>query len=154
LGHELGHLRHRHGMRMLVQAAAIGTLASLVIGDFNAMLAAAPALLAQAAYSRDAEREADAESVSVLRSSGRSPAVMVGFFERAEAWRRAGRPELSASAPAAAASAPVPKASAPRSAHADPGALDVGIASHPTDAERIAFFRAAAREGPAAAASR
>jgi len=153
LGHEVGHLRHRHGMRMLVQAAAIGTLASLVIGDLNTLLAAAPALLAQAAYSRDAEREADAESVAVLRSSGRSPAVMVGFFERIDAWRRVGRPESSASAPALAASAPMAMASAPRATHTNGDAVGVGIASHPTDAERVAFFRAAAREATPPAAS-
>jgi len=154
LGHELGHLRHRDGMRMVVQAAAIGTLASLVIGDFNTLLAAAPALLAQAAYSRDAEREADAESVAVLRSSGRSPAVMVRFFERAQAWREAGRPDLSASEPANAASMPAATASAPRRARADAEALDIGIASHPADAERVAFFRAAARSDTAASAPR
>lgn len=82
LGHELGHVRHRDGMRMLLQASAVGVLASAVVGDFSSLLAAVPVVLGQSAYSRDAERRADAEAVRLLRDAGLSPAVMVGFFEK------------------------------------------------------------------------
>ena len=82
LGHELGHVKHRDGMRMLLQASAVGVLASAVVGDFNSLLAAVPVVLGQSAYSRDAERRADAEAVRLLRDAGLSPAVMVGFFEK------------------------------------------------------------------------
>ncbi len=122
LGHELGHVRRRHGMRLLVQATLIGTAASIAWGDFSAVLAAAPALLGQSAYSRDFEREADDDAISLLRANGLSPAVMVELFER-----------LAASRPAADV--------------ADKGgAFDLGIAlaSHPADAERMRRFLAAA----------
>lgn len=121
LGHELGHVRHRHGMRMLVQATLIGTAASLALGDFSSVLAAAPALLGQSAYSRDFEREADDDAVALLRANGISPAVMVELFERLEAHR----------APAGADTK---------------GGFDLGIAlaSHPADAERVQRFREAA----------
>ena len=82
LAHELGHVRHRDGMRLLLQASAIGVLASVVIGDFSSLLAAAPVMLGQSAYSRDAERRADAESARILRDAGLSPAVMVGLFDK------------------------------------------------------------------------
>ncbi|TXC67082.1 M48 family metallopeptidase [Piscinibacter aquaticus] len=82
LAHELGHVRHRDGMRMLIQASAVGVLASVVVGDFNSLLATVPVVLGQSAYSRDAERRADAESVRLLRDAGLSPAVMVTFFEK------------------------------------------------------------------------
>ena len=82
LAHELGHVRHRDGMRMLLQASAIGVLASVVIGDFSSLLAAVPVMLGQSAYSREAERRADAEAARLLRDAGHSPAVMVGFFEK------------------------------------------------------------------------
>lgn len=82
LGHELGHVRHRDGMRMLLQASAVGVLASAVVGDFSSLLAAVPVVLGQSAYSRDAERRADAEAVQLMRHAGLSPAVMVGFFEK------------------------------------------------------------------------
>lgn len=82
LAHELGHVRHRDGMRMLIQASAVGVLASVVVGDFNSLLATVPVVLGQSAYSREAERRADAESARLLRDAGLSPAVMVTFFEK------------------------------------------------------------------------
>ncbi|HEX7439190.1 MAG TPA: M48 family metallopeptidase [Caldimonas sp.] len=123
LAHELGHVRQRHAMRMVVQATAIGAVASLVLGDFSSLLASAPALLSQASYSRDAEREADAESVRVLRAAGISPAAMVTFFEKIAQWRNAD----SASGGSAGSSG-----------------LGIAIASHPADQERVRFFRQAA----------
>lgn len=149
VAHEIGHVRHRHGMRMLVQASAIGVLASAVVGDFNALLATVPVWLGQAAYSRDAEREADADAARILKQAGISPAVMVNFFEKIATWRPPRRPG-AASAPAEAASEPAkgepasPRAESPPSRHSEPG-LGIAIASHPADAERIRFFEEAAR---------
>lgn len=85
LAHEWGHVRHRHGMHGLMRATLVGALASLLVGDFSSLLAAAPVLLVQQSYSRDFEREADAESVRVLRAAGHSPAAMVEFFRRVRA---------------------------------------------------------------------
>lgn len=125
LGHELGHVQHRHGLRLLVQAGAIAALSSVVLGDFSTLLAGVPVLLGQASYSRDAEREADAHAVTVLKAAGISPAVMAGFFEKIA-------PRASQDGPA--------QGQSPR---ASPG-LGIAIASHPADEERIRFFRDAA----------
>lgn len=119
LGHEFGHVHHRHGMRGIVQAMLVGALASVAVGDFSTLLAGAPALLAQMAYSRDFEREADAESVQVLRAAGLSPAAMTVLFERL-AERRG------------------------RDGDDGEGLLRIALASHPVDAERLRFFREAA----------
>ena len=119
LAHELGHVRHRHGMRMLLQASAIGVLASVIVGDFNSLLAAVPVVLGQASYSREAEREADAESVRVMKAAGISPAAMLRFFEAVSAWRDKNG--------------------------AGDSWLGIAIASHPADAERVRFFEEAAR---------
>ena len=123
LGHELGHVRQRHGMRQLVQASLIGTASSLAWGDFSSLLATAPVLLGQMAYSRDFEREADAEAITLLRANGLSPLVMVELFKRLQTSR-------------------------PKSADAKTTkhSFDLGIAfaSHPQDAERIQVFRDAA----------
>lgn len=121
LAHELGHLQHRHGMRSLLQAAALGVLASLVIGDASGLLAGAPVLLGHAAYSREAEREADAECARLLAGAGVSPTLMLRFFDGIEA-QDATR-------------------------HA-PAWLGISIASHPADAERRRFFAAAAAAKP------
>jgi Zn-dependent protease with chaperone function len=121
LGHELGHLRHRHGMRMLVQAGIVGAATGALFGDFSSLLALVPTWLAQASYSRDAEREADAEAVQLLRANGISPAVMARFFDVVHPGRAGG-------------------------GNAAEGAPELALASHPADAERKAFFERAAAQ--------
>jgi Zn-dependent protease with chaperone function len=122
LAHELGHVRRRHGMRMLVQATLISSAAAIAWGDFSSVLATAPALLGQSAYSRDFEREADDDAIALLRANGLSPAVMVELFERLARSR--------AAADATAANGPFD--------------LGIALASHPADAERMQRFRDAA----------
>lgn len=147
LAHELGHVRHRHGMRSLVQVALLGTVTGIAFGDFSTLLAGAPLLLGQMAYSRDFEREADAESVHVLRAAGHSPDAMVVFFERARQWqaRRDGEHPSARDGerPSGAdGGRPSGRGGAPRGPSFD---LPIALASHPADAERIRFFRDAAR---------
>jgi predicted Zn-dependent protease len=71
LAHVMGHLHYRHGMVLLTQVSARGTVASVVWGDFSGMLASISVLLRTAAYSRDAERQADAFAAKVLIDLGR-----------------------------------------------------------------------------------
>ena len=87
LGHEAGHVSHRHGMRALVQSTLLGSITALAFGDFSSMLAGAPALLGHLAYSRNFEREADGEAIRLLQASGLSPELMVTVFERLQAQR-------------------------------------------------------------------
>jgi Zn-dependent protease with chaperone function len=61
LAHEVGHVRHRHALRQMLQAAGVSALAVAVLGDVSSLssiLSVAPALLS-AKHSRDFEREAD-----------------------------------------------------------------------------------------------
>ena len=72
LAHEVGHVRGRHALRQLLQAAGISSLAFALFGDVSAIsgvLSAAPALL-HAKNSRDFEREADAFAKQWLRENG------------------------------------------------------------------------------------
>ena len=124
LGHELGHVRHRHGMRMLVQAGVLAAAAAALYGDFSTFFSQIPVLLGQANYSRAFEHEADVDSVRLMRADGISPTVMATFFVKVRQ-------------PAAGASA----ASAPQMPH-----IPIALASHPADADRIKFFEDAARE--------
>jgi Zn-dependent protease with chaperone function len=119
LAHELGHVKHRHGMRLLVQAAAVGVVASVVWGDISSIAAGVPVLLGQAGYSRAAEWEADQNAARMLRHAGLSPAAMLTLFERLAEHRR--DKGLGAF-----------------------GGLGIAISSHPADEERIRFFREAA----------
>jgi Zn-dependent protease with chaperone function len=61
LAHEIGHVRGRHALRQIIQAAGVSAMALVLLGDVSTMsslVAAAPALL-QAKNSRDLEQEAD-----------------------------------------------------------------------------------------------
>jgi predicted Zn-dependent protease len=125
LAHELGHVRQRHGLRMLVQGTVLAGVSALVFGDFSTLFAGAPAALGSARYSRDAEREADREAAHFLKAAGISPLVMVRFFEvLADKLKR------------------------PPADESDTGSAwnGLSIASHPADAERIRYFQEQARE--------
>lgn len=117
-GHELGHLQHRHGMRLLVQASLLAAASSLLIGDFSSVLAAAPVLLGQAAYSRRFEFEADQAAARLLQANGSAPQVFGELFARLQ---RAQAAEGGTSA--------------------DGGGWPTGLASHPPDTERLRRMR-------------
>ncbi|MDQ7746836.1 M48 family metallopeptidase [Hydrogenophaga pseudoflava] len=146
LAHELGHVQHRHGVRMLVQVGVLGFVTSTLWGDYSGVLATVPLWLGQAHYSREAEREADAYSVTVLRDAGLSPAVMTRLFERFALFKRCGD-EVLKPAPAGSASAckTEPGTGADDDDEEKHGFWGLGFASHPADEDRIAFFRDAAR---------
>jgi Zn-dependent protease with chaperone function len=129
LAHELGHVQQRHGLRMLVQATVLGTLSAVVLGDFSSALAMVPVLLGQAHYSRQAEHEADVHAVKVLQAAALSPAVMVTLFDKLDAQRAALK---SQNKPAS-------------DANSKGAWLGIAFSSHPSDAERVAFFRSAAQ---------
>jgi Zn-dependent protease with chaperone function len=148
LAHELGHVKHRHGVRMLVQATVLGAVGAVVLGDFSSLLAAVPVFLGQAQYSRAAEREADAHAVKVLRSANISPLVMVKMFDKIAALRKqsnnAMKPD-AAKEPASSNEATKNEANEEDESSSGGSWLGIAFASHPADADRVAFFRAAAQ---------
>ncbi|MBB3180518.1 M48 family metallopeptidase [Variovorax sp. Sphag1AA] len=119
LGHEFGHVRLRHAMRQLVQVSAVGLAVSAAFGDYGTLITSAPVLLATLGYSRDAEREADAESLRLMRSAGIPPRAMADFFEAIEQWRQ----------------------TRPSGEKDDVDFIGLAFSTHPATAERIAFFR-------------
>lgn len=125
LGHEIGHVTGRHGLRGLIQAGLLGAIGSVTFGDFSTVLASAPILMGQLAYSRDLEREADDAAIVFMHRNHIRPSVMSVFFQRI-------------------------KDKGQHKGHAAPPAGDdtdkrIGIAfsSHPADAERLAHFTSA-----------
>ncbi len=59
LGHELGHVVHRHGMKGVMRSVGLLSVAGVVLGDFSTVVASTVATLQTFHYSRDDEREAD-----------------------------------------------------------------------------------------------
>lgn len=91
LAHELGHVRERHGLRLMLQASATGLFMAWYVGDFSSLLAGAPTVLLHASYSRTMEAEADAYAVRMLKANGRSPERLATMLERLEASHRKGK---------------------------------------------------------------
>ena len=88
LAHELGHVRHRHVMRRLLEGSAIALLVAGVTGDVasaTSLAAAAPTLVLQTKFSRDNEREADAYAIELLRRAGIAPHHFGAILARMEA---------------------------------------------------------------------
>ncbi len=73
LAHEIGHLRYRHALRRLLQDSATVLLVAAVTGDLTSvasLASALPAMLLQAKYSRDFEREADEFALDTMKRHG------------------------------------------------------------------------------------
>lgn len=67
LGHEVGHLEHRHAARAMAGSSLTAALSAALFGDFSAVAAGLPTVLSQMQYSRAMELEADDEAIRVLR---------------------------------------------------------------------------------------
>lgn len=118
VAHELGHVRERHGLRLVFEAGAVSALLGWWIGDYSTLLAGAPALAAQAGYSRQHERAADAEALRVMQAADIDPRAMVQFFDALK------------------------KSDADRNGES----AAFGLATHPVDSERIRFFQQGAQQ--------
>ncbi len=91
LAHELGHVKHRHTMRRLLEGSATALIIAGVTGDVastTSLAAAAPTVLLQTKYSRDNEREADAYAVQMMRRANVDPTHLARILTRME---RSGR---------------------------------------------------------------
>lgn len=135
LGHEVGHVTLRHGMRTLIQTGLLGAATSVALGDFSSVLAGAPALIGHLAYSRDFEREADDAAISFMRANDIRPSVMVELFQRLASYRLAHESKGAAS-------------NADSDAKANAAPIGIAFSSHPADRERIARFKAADLNAP------
>lgn len=82
LCHELGHLHERHLMRRIIQGSAIGAIATVLFGDASSVVANIPAVILDLKYSRDAEAEADAYAIAMLKKNGIGLLALVHTFEK------------------------------------------------------------------------
>lgn len=69
LAHELGHVKHKHILRMMLQSIGSGVVLVMITGDisnYSDLAAGIPAILLQQGYSRDMEDEADSFALNAL----------------------------------------------------------------------------------------
>lgn len=89
IAHELGHVQHRHSLRLALQSIGAGVLLVAITGDigsFSDLAAGLPSLLLQSGYSRDMEREADAYALRWLNAACIPPrrfADLLGRIDKA-----------------------------------------------------------------------
>lgn len=88
LGHELGHLQQRHGMRSLARSFGLGALASAVWGDFSTWMVTVGTTAPLLAHSRDAEREADEAMRAFGRRIGLPAQAQVTVWQKFKALER------------------------------------------------------------------
>jgi Zn-dependent protease with chaperone function len=124
LAHERGHIERRHAMRMVLQSSVVGLVLAWYVGDVSGLLATAPAIIMQAKYSRDMEREADEYAERTMQANGLSPCLLASILDKLEASH-------------------IAKKEKEKQAAADAGkskeALDY-LSSHPATQERIGLL--------------
>ena len=85
VAHELGHVEHRHSLRLALQSIGAGVLLVAITGDigsFSDLAAGLPSLLLQTGYSRDMEREADAYALAWLNTACIPPRRFADILQR------------------------------------------------------------------------
>jgi Zn-dependent protease with chaperone function len=85
LAHERGHVEQRHALRMVLQSSVVGLVMTWYVGDVSGLLATVPAMVAQAKYSRDMEREADEYAERTLQLNALSPCLLASVLDKLEA---------------------------------------------------------------------
>jgi Zn-dependent protease with chaperone function len=150
LAHELGHLKRRHSLRRMLQALGVGVMLNMWVGDVSSALAAVPTFLLDQKYSRDFEREADRYAIAMMQANDLRLTPMAEFFEKMAALHEE-RPQAAARGGQqrypqdeddeyGAYEDDVPGPDPQRQDENEPADY---LSSHPSDAERIAYLRAA-----------
>ena len=85
LAHEIGHLVHRHSVRMVMQDSAVALLVTTITGDAfstSTLVAALPVVLLHSSYSQKFETEADRYSWNYLVDNNIPTGVFADILER------------------------------------------------------------------------
>jgi Zn-dependent protease with chaperone function len=101
LTHEVAHAELRHTLRGVIKSLGLRAMVALVIGDISgSVFADAATRLTELRFSRDAEREADAEGLRRLVAARIDPAGMISFYEKLAAEQRLSPPPILSTHPA------------------------------------------------------
>jgi len=88
LGHELGHVVHRHGMQNVLRSFGLFSVAGVVLSDFSTVAATMAATLQGMRYGRDAEREADAYARRFIAQQSLPPQTLAAVWLKFKAEER------------------------------------------------------------------
>ena len=85
LGHEVGHVVHRHGIRRIAESLWFQFLLSQIIGDagaFGDLMAGRALDMLQLKFGRDQESESDVYGLDLMLKAGYDPKTFPQFFGR------------------------------------------------------------------------
>lgn len=85
LAHELGHVQHRHGLRLALQGTMVGLVVSAWFGDVSSLIAGVSSAVLETRYTREFEREADDYAAQMLRHNDLSPTYLATILQKLEA---------------------------------------------------------------------
>lgn len=88
LGHELGHVVHRHGMKAVARGVGLLTVASMVFGDFSTIAATTVGSIQTLSHSRDAEREADGYARTFATAAALPAGTLAGVWRKFRAYEK------------------------------------------------------------------
>lgn len=101
LAHEVAHAELRHTLQGMVKSLGLRAAASMAFGDISdSVFTDAATRLTELRFSRDAEREADANGLQRMVAARISPEGMVRFYERLASEKRTSPPALLSTHPA------------------------------------------------------
>jgi Zn-dependent protease with chaperone function len=139
--HELGHIKYRHSMRNIIQAAAVTAVISVWLGDVSSLVTAIPAAMASMKYSRDLETEADdfaIRSMRALKIPGQATADLFTELEKTQSDKVASKGQEKKNEEKKDGK---PSIKPPRSGEASDPSESI-FSSHPVTSERIKKFSA------------
>jgi predicted Zn-dependent protease len=87
LAHEIGHVRGRHAMRLVLRSSGLAVLLTALAGDavgVTFLAVALPTMLLQSGYSRQFEAEADDYAFAHMKRHGVSPQAFADVMRRLE----------------------------------------------------------------------
>jgi Zn-dependent protease with chaperone function len=102
LGHEVAHVNHRHGMKMLCRNLSGYLFVSAILGDANGIMAIIGDnvnSLQSLSFSREFEKQADLEGFATLNKNQINPMGMSNLFKRLQDKRFISIPEFLSSHP-------------------------------------------------------
>ncbi len=85
LAHEIGHVKNRHAIRMVLQDSAMLLVLTTLTGDAtsaSSIVSTLPTLLIESAFSRDLESEADDYEMEVMQKAGIPLHCFAGIMQR------------------------------------------------------------------------
>ncbi len=85
IAHEIGHVRGRHAMRLVLQNSGLAILMTALAGDAvgtTILAAAIPSVFLRSRYSRQFETEADDYAFAMLKRHGHSPQAFADMLRR------------------------------------------------------------------------